>query len=756
MDIKKLISQMTLEEKCGLLSGLDFWHTKPVQRLGVPAVMVSDGPHGLRKQEEGGDHLGMNDSIKAVCMPAACATAASFDRDLIRRSGEAIGRSAQHEGVSVVLGPAVNIKRSPLCGRNFEYFSEDPYLTGQMASAFIQGVQSQNVGTSIKHFAANNQEHRRMSSSSNADERTLREIYFPGFEIPVKEAQPWTVMCSYNRINGVYASQDPWLLTEVLRDEWGFRGYVVSDWGAVSDRVKGVAAGLDLEMPASGGFNDRKVMQAVLDGKLDEAVVDRAVERILTINYKFLENAKPDTPWDKEADHLLAAEMAGECMVLLKNEGVLPLSKEDSIAFIGEFAEKPRFQGGGSSHINCFKTTSALEAAEGLNISYARGYLVKEDTTTPELIGEAVEKAKNAKVAVIFAGLPDSYESEGYDRTFMFLPPCQVELIEAVAAANPNTVVVLYNGSPVEMPWVDKVSAIVEGYLGGQAVGIATVNVLFGDVNPCGKLPESFPIKLSDNPSYLFYGGEGNEADYREGIFVGYRYYDKKDMQVLFPFGHGLSYTTFAFDNLRLSAEAMQDTDTLTATVTVKNTGSRPGKTVVQLYAGRNQPGNVIRPIRELKGFDKVFLNPGEEKDVTFTLDKRSFAYWNEAIHDWHVESGWYSVEIGHSSRDIALCANVNIESTAKLPRNYTADTILMDLMADPEAMQVLAPYLSQIQRALTPGSEDVSAAAAEAITAEMNNAMMNYMPLRGALSFGGGMFTEEMLDAVLNQLNNL
>ena len=756
MDIKALVSQMTLEEKCGLLSGLDFWHTKPVERLGVPAVMVCDGPHGLRKQDEGGDHLGMNDSIKAVCMPAACATAASFDRELIRRSGEAIGASAQHEGISVVLGPAVNIKRSPLCGRNFEYFSEDPYLTGQMASAFIQGVQSKHVGTSIKHFAANNQEHRRMSSSSNAAERTLREIYFPGFEIPVKEAQPWTVMCSYNRINGVYASQDPWLLTQVLRDEWGFEGYVVSDWGAVSDRVKGVAAGLDLEMPASGGFNDRKVMQAVLEGRLEESVVDKAVERILTINYKFLENAAPETPWDKEADHLLAAEMAGECMVLLKNDGTLPLNREDSVAFIGEFAEKPRFQGGGSSHIHCFKTTSALEAAQGLNISYARGYMVKEDTTTPELIAEAVEKAKNAKVAVIFAGLPDDYESEGYDRTFMFLPPCQNELIEAVAAVNPNTVVVLYNGSPVEMPWVDKVSAIIEGYLGGQAVGIATVNVLFGQTNPCGKLPESFPKKLSDNPSYLFYGGEGNEADYREGIFVGYRYYDKKEMEVLFPFGHGLSYTTFAFDNLRLSAEEIKDTDILTATVTVKNTGSRPGKTVVQLYAGRNEAGSVIRPVRELKGFEKIFLNPGEEKEVTFQLDKRAFAYWNEQLHDWHVETGWYSVEIGHSSRDIALCDSVYIESTVKLPRNYTADTILMDLMADPEAMQVLAPYLADIQRAMTPGSEDKSEAAAEAITEAMNMAMMNYMPLRGALSFGAGMFTEEMLEAVLQQLNNL
>ena len=520
--------------------------------------------------------------------------------------------------------------------------------------------------------------------------------------------------------------------------------------------MAGVKAGLDLEMPSSGGINDRKVMQAVLEGRLEEAVVDRAVERILTINYKYLENAAPETPWDKEADHALAAEIAGECMVLLKNDGILPLNKADSIAFIGEFAEKPRFQGGGSSHINCFKTTSALEAAQGLKISYARGYMVKEDTTTPELIAEAVEKAKNARVAVIFAGLPDDYESEGYDRTFMFLPPCQNELIEAVATVNPNTVVVLYNGSPVEMPWVDKVSAIIEGYLGGQAVGTATVNVLFGDVNPCGKLPESFPKKLSDNPSYLFYGGEGNEADYREGIFVGYRYYDKKEMEVLFPFGHGLSYTTFAYENLRLSAEEIKDTDILTATVTVKNTGSRPGKTVVQLYAGRNEAGSVIRPVRELKGFEKIFLNPGEEKDVSFTLDKRSFAYWNEALHDWHAETGWYSVEIGHSSRDIALCASVNIESTQRLPRNYTADTILMDLMADPEAMQVLSPYLADIQRAMTPGSEDKSEAAAEAITEAMNMAMMNYMPLRGALSFGGGMFTEEMLEAVLQQLNNL
>ena len=753
MKIKELVAQMTLEEKAGLCSGLDFWHTKSVERLGVESVMVSDGPHGLRKQDQEADHLGMNDSIKAVCMPAACATAASFDREQLYRVGQAIGDSCQHEKLGVVLGPAVNIKRSPLCGRNFEYFSEDPYLAGEMSAAFINGVQSRNVGTSIKHFAANNQEHRRMSSSSNADERTLREIYFPAFETAVKKAQPWTVMCSYNRINGVYASEDPWLLTRVLREDWGFEGYVVSDWGAVSDRVAGLKAGLDLEMPASGGVNDAKIVEAVRNGTLDEAVVDLAAERILRINYKYLDNARPETPWDMEAQHLLSAEVAADSMVLLKNEGVLPLNKEDTVAFIGEFAVKPRFQGGGSSHINSFKTTSAMEAAEGLKVTYARGYSVAADSTTEEWIAEAVEAAKYAKVAVIFAGLPDSYESEGYDRPHMQLPACQNRLIEAVAAANPNTVVVLHNGSPVEMPWIGHVKGVLEAYLGGQAVGLATVRVLFGEVNPSGRLPESFPKKLSDNPSYLYYGGEGDRADYREGVFVGYRYYDRKDMEVLFPFGYGLSYTTFAYSNLRLSAETISDTDTLTATVTVKNTGSRTGKTVVQLYVG-DPESTVFRPVRELKDFAKVELQPGESRDITFTLDKRAFAYWNEEIHDWHVESGEFTIEVGQSSRNMECSASVYVMSTVKLPKHYTMDTIFMDLMADPEAMEVMQPMMGAIQRALTPGSEDVSAAAAEAITEEMNLAMMKYMPLRGALSFGGGSITREQIEDLLMQLN--
>ena len=738
MDIKALIAQMTLEEKAGLCSGLDFWHTKPVDRLDIPAVMVSDGPHGLRKQDQEADHLGMNDSIKAVCMPAACATAASFDREMIYKMGESIGNSCQHEQLSVVLGPAVNIKRSPLCGRNFEYFSEDPFLAGEISASFINGVQSKNVGTSIKHFAANNQEHRRMSSSSNVDERTLREIYFPAFEISVKKAQPWTVMCSYNRLNGIYASENKWLLTEVLRDEWGFEGYVMSDWGAVSNRVAGVAAGLDLEMPSSGGVNDRKIVNAVRTGKLDEAIVDKAVERILTINYKYLENAKPHTPWDKEADHELSAQIAADCMVLLKNEeAILPLNKEDDVAFIGEFAVKPRFQGGGSSHINCFKTTSAVEAAEGLKVTYAQGYSVADDEATDEMIAEAVKAAKAAKVAVIFAGLPDAYESEGYDRSHMRMPDCQNKLIDAVADANPNTVVVLHNGSPVEMPWIGKVKAVLEAYLGGQAVGLATVRVLFGDVNPSGHLAETFPYKLSDNPSYLFYGGEKDKTDYREGIFVGYRYYDRKEMDVLFPFGHGLSYTKFEYSDLEVSSYEITDQETLKATVTVKNVGDRAGKTVVQLYVS-DVASTPIRPVRELKGFEKVQLQPGESKEVTFTLDKRSFAYWNEQISDWHVETGDFRIEIGQSSRDICLTETVKVNSTVKLPRKYTMDTIVMDILEDEEAVEALKPVIEAIGSTLQP-QNDGNEAAREAISAEMTIAMMKYMPLRGALSFGGG-----------------
>ena len=750
MDIKALVAQMTLEEKAGLCSGDDFWHTKAVERLGIPRSMVSDGPPGLRKQDDRGDHLGINDSIQAVCFPAACAAAASFDPRLIVRMGEAIGDSCQHEGLSVVLGPAVNIKRSPLCGRNFEYYSEDPCLAGRMVAAMIHGVQSRGVGTSIKHFAANNQEHRRLSSSSDVDERTLREIYFPAFETAVKQEQPWTVMCSYNRLNGVYTSENPWLLTQVLRREWGFQGYVMSDWGAVSDRVAGVAAGLDLEMPASDGVNDRKIVEAVRAGRLDEKLVDQACERILNIVFRAAENARPDTPWDMEAQHALAADIAADCMVLLKNEGgALPLDKGDKIAFIGEFAAKPRFQGGGSSHINCFKITGALEAAKGLNVTYAQGYSADQDQTTDALIAEAVAAARAAKAAVVFAGLPDSYESEGYDRAHMRMPECQNRLIEAVAAANPNTIVVLHNGAPVEMPWIEKVSGVLEAYLGGQAVGEAAVRVLFGDVNPSGHLAETFPLKLSDNPSYLYFGGEGNRTEYREGVFVGYRYYDKKEMPVLFPFGHGLSYTTFEYSDLRLSQGDMRDTDTQTVTVSVKNTGSRFGKTVAQLYTGA-VGGDYIRPVRELKGFEKISLAPGESRDISFTLSKRSFAIWSDELHDWYVPSGQYEIAVGDSSRHLLLRAEIAISSTARLPRRYSMDSIFLDLLADPKARPLVGEYLKKTQTE----SQDQTEAASEAITEEMNLAMFRYSPLRNAISFGGGAAAEKAMLELLEKLN--
>ncbi len=602
-DVKGIIREMTLEEKAGMCSGKDFWHLKGVERLGIPEVMVSDGPHGLRKQAAEADHLGLNESIKAVCFPTACATACSFDRDLLEEMGERIGDECQAEDLSVILGPAVNIKRSPLCGRNFEYFSEDPYLASQMAAAHIKGVQSKNVGTSIKHFAANNQEHRRMSCSSEVDERTLREIYLAAFETAIKEAKPDTVMCSYNRINGEFASENHWLLTEVLRDEWGFDGYVMSDWGAVNDRVKGLKAGLELEMPASGGTTDKEIVEAVKNGELDEAVLDRAVERILNIVFKFVDN-RQEGKFDKEEDHKLAAKIEAESMVLLKNEGVLPLPTQGKkIAFIGKFAEAPRFQGGGSSHINSFKITGALEAVkEVAQVTYAQGYDIKEDVIDQDMLNQAVEIAKEADVAVIFAGLPDAFESEGYDRSHMRMPQCQNTLISEIAKVQENVVVVLHNGSPVEMPWADEVKGILEAYLGGQAVGQAEVDVLFGKANPCGKLAETIPYKLADNPSYLNFPGDGQTVAYKEGVFVGYRYYDTKEMPVRYPFGYGLSYTTFEYSDLQLSADKIKDTDTLKVTLKVKNTGDRAGKEIVQLYVA-DKTGAACRPVKELKNF---------------------------------------------------------------------------------------------------------------------------------------------------------
>ncbi|MCM1388315.1 MAG: glycoside hydrolase family 3 C-terminal domain-containing protein [Bacillus sp. (in: Bacteria)] len=751
--IKELVKKMTLQEKASMCSGADFWHTEAVQRLGIPASMVSDGPHGLRKQDQEADHLGVNESIKAVCFPAGCGTAASFNRELLVQMGETIGNECQAEGVSVILGPAVNIKRSPLCGRNFEYYSEDPLVATEMAGALIQGVQSKNVGTSIKHFLANNQETRRMSSDSRVDERTLHEIYLAAFEGAVKKQKPWTVMCSYNKINGVYAAENHKYLTETLRDEWGFDGYVMSDWGAVNNRVEDLKAGLDLEMPTSLGANDKLIVGAVQGGALKESVLDTAVERILNIVFRYEENRDKNAVWDKDKDHEMARKVAEETIVLLKNDNVLPLNEKDDIAFIGKYAAKPRYQGGGSSHINSHKVTSAMDAVSGMsNIVYAQGYRDDVDETDEKLLAEAVEAAKKAKTAVIFAGLPDAFESEGFDRKHMSMPNCQNELIEKVAAVQPNTVVVLHNGSPVEMPWIDKVKGVVEAYLGGQAVGGAVCDILFGKVNPSAKLPETFPLKLEDNPSYLSYFGEGDMVEYREGIFVGYRYYDKKKMDVLFPFGYGLSYTTFEYSDLKVDKEKMQDTDTMTVSVNVKNTGSMTGKEVVQLYVA-DKESTVIRPVKELRDFAKVELAPGETKTVTFTLDKRAFAYYSVKIHDWHVETGEFEILIGKSSRDIVLSKTVTVESTVKLPFFYTTDTTMGDVLKDPRAKEIAKPLMN---KAMFGGEESESGtAASEAISNEMEMAMVEYMPLRGPVSFQGGVSMADVQE-IVDKLNAL
>lgn len=752
--IRELVSKMTLEEKAAMCSGADFWHTEAVERLGIPASMVSDGPHGLRKQDDKADHLGVNESIKAVCFPAGCGTAASFNRELLKEMGEALGNECQAEGVSVILGPAVNIKRSPLCGRNFEYYSEDPCLATEIAGALIHGVQSKNVGTSIKHFLANNQETRRLSSDSRVDERTLHEIYLAAFEGAVTREKPWTVMCSYNRINGTYAAENHKYLTEVLRDQWKFDGYVMSDWGAVNNRVADLKAGLDLEMPASGGMNDELIVRAVQSGALEESVVDTAVERILNIVFRYEEHRDKTAVFDRDKDHELARKVAQETIVLLKNEGVLPLEEKKQIAFIGKYVKKPRYQGGGSSHINSHKVTAAWDVIKDMpNISYAQGFVDDKDQTDEALLEEAVQTAAKADVAVIFAGLPDSFESEGYDRTHMRMPDCQNELIAKVAAVQPNTIVVLHNGSPVEMPWADQVKGIVEAYLGGQAVGGAVCDILFGKVNPSGRLPETFPKKLEDNPSYLSYIGEGDMVEYREGIFVGYRYYDKKKMDVLFPFGYGLSYTTFDYSNLRVDKKKFKDTDTVTVTVDVTNTGKMAGKEVVQLYVA-DKESTVIRPEKELRDFAKVELMPGETKTVSFTLGKRAFAYYNTTIHDWHVETGEFVIQIGRSSRDIVLQETVTVESTVKIPFVYTTDTTLGDVMKNPKAYEIVK---SLFEKSMfdTDSAEERGEASSEAISDDMNEAMLIYTPLRGPVSFGGEVSMED-IQKLVDQMNAL
>lgn len=750
-DLKKLISQMTLEEKAGMCSGLDFWHLKGIERLGIPSVMVSDGPHGLRKQDLEADHLGINESIKAVCFPPAVLSACSFDRDLLSELGDAIGREAQAQDLSVVLGPAVNIKRSPLCGRNFEYYSEDPYLAGEAAASFIRGVQSHHVGTSIKHFAANNQEFNRMSSSSNVDERTLREIYLPAFETAVKKAAPYTVMCSYNRLNGTYASENHWLLTDVLRKEWGFQGYVMSDWGAVNNRVDALKAGLELEMPASGGINDQEIIKAVRDGSLKESVLDQAVERLLNIIFLYTDNRENQT-FELENDHKLAGKIAEESMVLLKNDQVLPLKEEEKVVVIDEFACAPRFQGGGSSHINSFKVSSFMDAVNALEtVTYVKGFSSTEDVYDPTLAEEAICAAKSADKVIICAGLPESFESEGYDRTHMKLPDCQNQLIADILTVQPNVIVVLHNGAPVEMPWLPDVKGLLEAYLGGQAVGEAAANILYGRVNPSGKLAETIPYKLSDNPSYLNFGA-GEQISYSEGVFVGYRYYDTKEMPVAFPFGYGLSYTTFAYSNLRLSSTEFSDSDTITVTVDVTNTGSCEGKEVVQLYI-HDATNAVRRPIKELKGFEKVSLKPGETKTVSFTLDYRSFAWYHTDMHDWFAAAGSYEVLIGSSSREILLSETIHLSTEKKEPLHIHPNSTLGELLSD-ERTRSYGLYLKGKLDAFFGASTTAEGTSEEAVDDAMGDAIAFSLPLRNVLTFG--LCTKEELQRYIDEMNQL
>lgn len=752
-DIKQLVSQMSLEEKASLCSGMDFWHTKAIERLGIPSVMVTDGPHGLRKQKGDADHLGLNESIPSTCFPSSAGLASTWNKELIHQVGVALGEECQAENVAVLLGPGANIKRSPLCGRNFEYFSEDPYLSAEMAASHVNGVQSQGVGTSLKHLAVNNQEHRRMSIDAIVDERTLREIYLASFEGVVKKAQPWTVMSSYNKVNGEYASENEYLLNDILKEEWNFEGSVVSDWGAVNERVAGLAAGLDLEMPSSSGVGEQKIIKAVTEGQLPVEKLNRAVERLLSVIFRSLDYKKTNAVYSKEAHHQLAREVARESMVLLKNEnGILPLKKGGSLAVIGELARSPRYQGGGSSHIKPTKLDNILEeikilAGEKTNVDFAQGYELDHDEDVCELIREAQDVAARVDTVIIFAGLPDRYESEGYDRQHLHLPNNHSRLIEAIEEVNSNIVVVLSNGAPLEMPWISKVKGVLEGYLGGQALGGAIADLIFGEANPSGKLAETFPKQLSDNPSFLNFPGEGNKVEYKEGIFVGYRYYDTKKLEPLFPFGFGLSYTKFEYSCLEIDKKDIKDTETVNVTVNVKNTGSVAGKEIVQLYV-KDIASTVIRPEKELKGFEKIELQPGEEKKVRFTLDKRSFAYYNVALKDWHVETGEFELLVGSSSRDILLRNILRVESSVILNRVIDRNTTIGDLLADPLSAPIAQQVLAQM------GGDQQSVLPEEEMKSKMVEEMMSNMPLRALVNFSQGAFTEDMLSGLVDHIN--
>ena len=632
MDIETILQQMTLEDKIALCSGENFWETKKYEKYGIPSLFMCDGPHGLRKQENAADMLGVHESRKATCFPAEVTTAGSWDPELLAEIGAAIGEEAREQGVGLVLGPGANLKRNPLCGRNFEYFSEDPHLAGKLAAGFIRGAEAQGIGTSLKHFAVNSQEKSRFTSDSVLDERTLRELYLTAFEIAVKEGKPSTVMCAYPKLNGVHCSDNKRLLTDILRTEWGFNGMVVTDWGAMNDRIEGFSAGCDLNMPGGSDYMEKEVLQAVKNGTLPVSCIDNSARRVLKLVFRAAETLKAPASCDYEAHHALAKRAAAEGAALLKNEGgILPLKQGAKIAVIGAMAKNLRYQGAGSSHINPTGLSQPLDFLP--DAIYATGCDDRGDTTDA-LLTEARRAAQQAEAVVVFAGLPDHYESEGFDRDNMKMPAGHLRMIEAVVSANPNTVVVLLCGSAVECPWADEVKAVLYMGLPGQAGGEAIADLLYGRVNPSGKLAESWPYRYEDVPSSEIYGKTA-DALYQEGVYVGYRYYDKAGVPVRWRFGYGLSYTEFAYSNLAVDGD--------TVSVAIKNTGSFAGAEVVQLYMEAPQDG-LHRPLRELKGFQKVFLQPGESRTVTFTLTGRSFAVWQDG---WKIPAGTYAVCVG-------------------------------------------------------------------------------------------------------------
>ncbi|WP_350348104.1 glycoside hydrolase family 3 C-terminal domain-containing protein [Agromyces sp. G08B096] len=748
----EIVAGLTLEEKASLTSGASFWTTKPVDRAGIPSIVLTDGPHGVRLQRGSADHLGLADSVPATCFPPAVTLGSTFDPELVERIGRALGEEAKAEGVGVLLGPGINIKRSPLCGRNFEYLSEDPLVSGVLGAALVEGLQSQGVGASLKHFAANNQEHDRMRVSSDVDPRPLREIYLRGFQRVVEQAQPWTVMCSYNRLNGVYTSEDPWLLTRVLRDEWGFEGLVVSDWGAVNDRVAGLPAGLDLEMPASNGRTDAQLVDAVRDGRLAESTLDLAARRVVELVGKAVAGADPAATYDVDAHHALAREAAARGAVLLKNDGgLLPLAEGRRIAVIGEFARTPRYQGAGSSLITPTRLDDALTEIEAIagegRVVFAPGFTLDGAGADAEgdapgeraLVDEAVAAAAGADVVLAFLGLPSAAESEGFDREHLRLPARQLALLDAVREANPNVVVVLANGGVVELPFADHVPAIVEGWLGGQAGSGAIADVLFGRVNPSGRLAETIPLRLEDAPAFLDFPGEFGHVRYGEGLFVGYRWYDAREQAVRYPFGHGLSYTTFEYAD----ASATADADGIGVRVTVTNAGDRAGREVVQAYTGL-AGSRMQRAPRELAAFANVALEAGESREVRLRIRREDLAYWDIRVDRWVVEGGTYTVAVGASSRDIRLTASVDVAGDdVRLP--LTLESSVGDLMADPVAGPIVQQAMSGF---------GASAVDGDTVTDEAMAKMMASFPIGRLVSFPGVPVTIEQIEQLIQAAN--